>query len=98
MTMQTIAVFYQAENLGRMEHASFPLEATLADVLADIRTRHGTDAALLFLEDAEEPADLTARLRDVTGPKGLKVHVHRCRRIEVSVTFNGQTKEHKFAP
>lgn len=97
--MTTIPVFYQAENLGRIEHATFSLDATLADVLADIRTKHGTDAAaLLFIEDAEEPAELTARLRDLAGPKGLKVHVHRCRRIEVGVTFNGTTKEHKFAP
>jgi hypothetical protein len=96
--MITIPVFYQAENLDRIEHATFPPEATLGEVLAAIHTRHNTDAAaVLFLEDAEEPADLDTLLRDLTGPKGLKVHVHRCRRIEVSVTFNG-TKEHRLAP
>jgi hypothetical protein len=97
--MQTLAVFYQAENLGRIEHASFSADVTLAEVLADIRARHGTDgAALLFLEDTDEPADLTTRLRDVADKKGLKVHVHRCRRIAVAVTFNGKTAEHTFGP
>lgn len=96
--MQAIAVFYQAENLGRVEHANYSPDATLNDVLADIRTKLRTDAALLFLEDVEEPADLTARLRDLAGPTGLKVHVHRCRRIEVVVTFNGAAKVHAFAP
>jgi hypothetical protein len=96
--MQTIPVFYQAESLGRIGHANLSPDATLADVLAWIRAQHATDAAaLLFLEDADEPAELTARLQDLAGPKGLKVHVHRCHRIEVSVTFNG-TKEHLFAP
>lgn len=96
--MQTIPVFYQAESLGRVEHIPFPVESTLADVLAAICTKHGTDAAaLLFLEDAEEPAELTTVLRDIAGPKGLKVHLHRCRRVEVSVTFNG-TKDRAFAP
>jgi hypothetical protein len=96
--MTPIPVFYQAENLGRIEHATFSPDATLADVLAAIRAKHSIDAAaVLFLEDAEEPAELAALLRDLADPKGLKVHVHRCHRIEVSVTFNG-TKDYKFAP
>jgi hypothetical protein len=96
--MTPIAVFYQAENLGRVEHANFSPEMTLADVLTAIRTKHDADsAALLFLEEADEPADLTARLRDVAAPRGLKLHLHRCHRIAVSVTFNG-TQEHRFPP
>ena len=33
--MTTITVFYQAETLGRVEHASYPVETTLGSVLAD---------------------------------------------------------------
>lgn len=96
--MQTIPVFYQAESLGRIEHLPFPVESSLADLLEAIRAKHGiTDTALLFLEDAEEPADLKRLLRDLASAQGLKVHLHRCHRIEVSVSFNG-TKEHSFAP
>jgi hypothetical protein len=97
-TMSSIPVFYQAENVARVEHANFSSDATLAEVLAAIRTKHGTDAAaVLFLEDGDEPAELRTLLRDIAGPKGVKVHAHRCLRIEVSVTFNA-TKEHVFAP
>ena len=97
--MQTLLVFYQAENLGRIERASFSADVTLADVLAEIRGRHACDVtALLFLEDTDEPADLTTCLRDLAGSKGLKVHVHRCQHIDVSVTFNGKAKDHRFAP
>jgi hypothetical protein len=96
--MLTIPVFYQAENLGRIEHIPFPIESSLADLLEAIRTKHGIkDVVVLFLEEAEEPADLTTLLRDAANPQGLKVHLHRCHRIEVSVTFNG-TKQHAFAP
>lgn len=97
--MQALPIFYQAENLGRIERASFPVNVTLADVLVEICGRHGCDiTALLFLEDADEPAELTVRLGDLADSKGLKVHMHRCRHIGVSVTFNGKTQEHRFAP
>ena len=96
--MTSIDIFYQTENLGRIEHLTLSAESTLAGVLAAIRAKHATDAAaVLFLENAEEPADSATLLGDVAGAKGLKVHVHRCRQIKVPVTFNG-TKEHVFGP
>lgn len=97
--MTTITVFYQAETLGRVEHAAYPAESTLADVLADLRIKlRAEDGALLFLEDSDEPADLSARLHDLGHAKGLKVHVHRCHHVAVSVIFNGEVKEHRFTP
>ena len=96
--MQTIPVFYQAENLGRVEHTSFPADTSLANVLAAIRAKHGThEAAMLFLEDADEAAELSRLLREISGPHGVKVQVHRCHRIEVTVTFNG-SRSHAFTP
>jgi hypothetical protein len=97
--MTTIAVFYQAEALGRVEHANYPAETTLGGVLADLRTRLGAnEGALLFLEDADDPADLGVRLQDLDKGRGVKVHVHRCHHVVVSVSFNGKVKEHRFAP
>lgn len=97
--MSTIALFYQAETLDRVEHATFPVDATVADVLAELRAKLGADeAAILFLEDADEPAELGARLRDLNHGKAVKVHVHRCRHIAISVTFNSKAEEHRFAP
>jgi hypothetical protein len=96
--MQSIPVFYQMENHAHVEHVNFSPDNTLADVLNAIRAKHGTDAAShLFLEDADEPADLRKRLQDLGESKGVKVHVHRCKRIEVSVAFNG-TKQRTFPP
>lgn len=97
--MDTLPVFYQAENLPRVEHATFSADATLAEVLADIRQRHALPVeVVLFLEDADEPSALTARLRDLGTAKGLKIHVHRCLHVEVSVSFNGRTDQRRFSP
>jgi hypothetical protein len=97
--MTTIAIFYQAEARERVEQASYAPETTLAEVFADLRTKLGFgEGALLFVEDAEEPCDLGVRLRDLGHGKSHKVHVHRCRHIAVSVTFNGKAKEHRFSP
>jgi|SRR6267154_860325 len=96
--MTTISVFYQGEGVNGFERLETAAGGTLADVHRAILGKHGLAAdVLLFLEEAEEPAEPSTPLVDLTGPKGLKVHVHRCRRIEVSVTFNS-TREHAFAP
>lgn len=96
--MTSISVFYQTESHAHVEHVNFSPDTTLGTVLAAIRAKHGTDAAShLFLEDADEPADLDKRLQELGGSKGVKVHVHRCKRIEVTVAFNG-TKQRAFAP
>ena len=97
--MTTIAIFYQAEARERVEHASYAAETTFAEVLADLRMKLGVDeGALLFVEDAEGPCDLGVRLRDLSHGKSLKVHLHRCLQIAVSVIFNGSAKEHRFSP
>jgi len=97
--MTTIAIFYQAETLERVEHANYPPETRLAEVLEDLRGKLGLgEGALLFLEDADESSDLGVRLRDLPHGKSQKVHVHRCRQIAVSVIFNGKPKEHRFSP
>jgi hypothetical protein len=55
------------------------------------------DGEAVWLEDAEEPLDATRTVAEAVGERG-HVHVHRCRRVEVKVTFNGVTKDHSFAP
>lgn len=54
--------------------------------------------ALLFLEDEDEPVDEAILVKERATAKGLKVHIHRCRHVEVTVTFNGETVEPRFSP
>ena len=53
---------------------------------------------LIYLEDRDEPVDESFLLRDHAGHTGIKAHLHRCRHVEVAVTFNGETVHHHFGP
>lgn len=97
--MKSIDLFYQCEGVGEIGHIELEPEATfsiLRNLLAD---KHGVSSdAMLFLEDEENPIDEAVRLKDYATAKGLKVHLHRCRHIEVTVAFNNETVERRFAP
>jgi len=97
--MKTIDVFYQGEGLKEIEHIELGADKDFAALKAKLVEKHGLPAeSLLFLEDDEDPIDEHARVADHAGMCGVKAHVHRCRRIDVRVRFNGKNVERKFAP
>ncbi|HMP07228.1 MAG TPA: hypothetical protein PJ982_12825 [Lacipirellulaceae bacterium] len=97
--MKNIDVFYQVEGVAGIEHAEFPGNTTLAALKAQLAKKHGLGADVLaFVEDGEEPADNGKHLGQIAEATGVKLHLHRCRRIEVTVTFNNETVDDKFAP
>ncbi len=97
--MKTIDLFYQAEGVGEIEHLEIDPDTTFADLKARLIEKHGggTDA-FLFVEDENDPVDDKQTVQDRAGGKGLKLHLNRCRHVAVSVTYNGETIERKFAP
>lgn len=97
--MKTIDLFYQGEGLSEIEHLEIEPDATFATLKARLAEKHGIASdALLFVEDEDEPLNDAEKVKDRAGGKGLKVHLNRCRHIEVCVTFNGETVDRKFAP
>jgi len=98
--MKPIDLFYQGEGVGQMQHLEIDTTETFASLKQQLVARHemADEDAYLFVEDADDPLDPAQRLGDVATVKGLKVHLHRCRHIEVTVSFNGQTVERRFAP
>ena len=52
----------------------------------------------VFGEDAEQPLALDDPVPASEHGEPLRLHVHRCRSVEVAVTFNGVTKGHRFGP
>lgn len=97
--MKTIDLFYQGENLAEIEYLEVAAETSSAEIKTHLIKKHGcAPDTLLFLEDEDEPLD-DAQLAKARGAgKGLKLHLNCCRQIAVSVFFNGETFEHKFAP
>src|SRR5713101_556520 len=97
--MKSIDIFYQGEGIGGIEHLEVGPDDTFNAVKARLTEKHGLDrATLIFLEDHDEPIDEAVLVRDRAGAAGVKVHVHRCRQVVVTVTFNGETVERRFGP
>ena len=97
--MKTIDVFYQGERLGEVKHLEIETDATFAVLKARLAEQHGFGLDILvFLEDEDDPIADLAEIAEHVTPQGLKVHLHRRRRVKVAVTFNGRTVERHFSP
>jgi hypothetical protein len=97
--MKSIDVFYQGDGIPALEHLEADTEATFGSLRAQIAGKHdlGNDC-LIFLEDENEPADEKSVIGKMAGRGGIKVHVHRCRKVAVAVHFRDQTVRDEFPP
>lgn len=97
--MKTIDIFYQAEGLREIAHLECGADENYTALKDAIGKKHGLgDDAFIFLEDADKPVDLKEAALKPSAKGGVKIHVHRCREVKVSVTFNGETVQHPFTP
>jgi len=98
--VKTIGIFYQREGNGQLDHIEFEPEQTIAEFTEAIRAKHnmGDASVLVFAEDDEEPLAGTLAVEAIAGPRGAKLHLHRCRRVTVLVHFADKTFEKAFAP
>src|SRR5258708_27490858 len=97
--MASIDIFYQGEHIREIEHIEIDDCSSVATVKMMILEKHGGEAALLvFEEDNDEALDEAIVIATLGCFAGLKLHLHRCREVEVTVTFAGQTVHHAFRP
>ncbi len=97
--MKSIDVFYQGEGVREIDHIEIGSEHNFATLKARLIEKHALAAdVFIFLEDADDPIDEVLIVAEHAGPAGVKAHVHRCRHVETSVTFNNETVRHKFGP
>ena len=97
-----IEVFLQGVGIVGIKRVSVSQDATGRD-LVDVARQHGlqTDGpeqVFVFKEDQDEPLPLDTQLVKGEITPRSHVHVHCCRKIEVSVNFNGATQTHAFSP
>lgn len=52
----------------------------------------------LYLEDKEDFKDQNLNVMEIGIKRHSHIHCHRCRHISLTVTYNGQNKDRKFAP
>jgi hypothetical protein len=97
--VKPIDIFYQGEHIREIDHLEADAKETFGTVRARLMEKHELDAdVLLFLEDGEEPLNEAVTVETVAGKGGVKAHLHRCRRVEVAVTFAGETVNRDFGP
>lgn len=97
--MKSIDLFCQGEGVGEIVHIELAPDATFAVLKARLTEKYRIgDDALLFIEDEDDPIDESVLVKDRATATGLKVHIHRCRHVKVTVMYNGRTVECHFPP
>lgn len=97
-----IELFLQGEGIPDITLIRVPRGGTARDIIEAARA-HGLAApdgadALVLIEDAEEPLAPDATLEVAGIVHRGRVHVHRCRRVAVTVNFNADQKTESFPP
>ena len=97
---QEIEIYLHGAGTTDEKIIKVPEDATVRDVLdaAKHAGLHVDADTILLVEDAEEELRHDACLCDHGVKHKHHLHCHRCRAVEVAVTFNGRTKSHKFPP
>jgi len=101
--MKKIEVFIQMEGGKDIQLVEVAADGTVNDLLHATmeQGKHlGNDEApaIVFIEDAEGVLELDHPLEKAGIRHRGNVHIHRCNRIEVSVTFNGKKITRAFPP
>jgi hypothetical protein len=97
--METIDIFYQGHGIREIEHIEVGPDHTVGVIKETLFKKHGCETdTLIFLEDHETPLEDHLVIVELVGAEGGNLHLHRCRHVEVVVTYAGETVHHKFAP
>ena len=104
--MKSIDIFLQGHGLTDIAVLTAKPDDTLALVVSQMNHADSTARDLLvFLEDVDGPLNVEALVEellplsandDVSG--SLRLHVTRCRHIDVTVRFNGENASRRFPP
>lgn len=99
--MTKIEILLQGEGIADIELVELDEGAGPAEILAiALERRQGGETGdyLVFVEDQEEPLAPGHQLHRHPHGEPHRVHVHRCRNVAVTVTFNGRPETRDFAP
>jgi hypothetical protein len=95
-----IELFLQGEDIRDIVLIRVPNAGAVRDILTAARAAGLTaaDGVELSLEDEESAIDLDVPIAATPISHRSRIHVHRCRKVTVKVTFNGIQKEETFRP
>src|ERR1700674_4917484 len=99
--MENMEVIVQVEGDIRTEIVVVPVGATVDDIVRAAAQKAlpvPADGGLVFVEEGEERVDGKSSLDHAGIRRHGRVHISRCRKIEVTLHFKEATKEHPFSP
>lgn len=99
--MNTLKLFVQAQGSERTELVELPQSAVVKDILTAARDKGvavPSDDVLVFREEHEEPVDVGSSLHAAGIKDKSRIHIHRCRTIDVLIHFKAQDAHKLFAP
>ncbi|KWT98605.1 MULTISPECIES: hypothetical protein [unclassified Variovorax] len=105
--MPATRIYIQSEHFPDIKLIEIDSEATLTDLkkaaLALMPAGTPTDDLQLSVESDDDgksaPIDERhARVKDLAKGRGVHIHLHRCKHIEITVRFGNEQVDHKFPP
>lgn len=98
-----IRVYVQSEHFPDIKLVEIDDNASIEDLkraaIALLPAGADADGLILTVEDDEDGAhDKAKRVKDLRGEHGVRVHLHRCKHVDVTVRFGAEKVEHKFKP
>ena len=101
--MSEIEVFLQGEGLPEIALVRVPADGTVRTIVEagqahGLRVSGGKDRPVVLIEESDEPLDLDTTLEAAGIGHRSRVHVHRCRKIAVTVNFNVHQATDMFPP
>ncbi|MGE3467240.1 MAG: hypothetical protein AB7J13_09930 [Pyrinomonadaceae bacterium] len=101
-----ISFFFQAEGLDGIRVVKAQEKAKLNDVLIELAAEVGGNFAaaissgqmVVTLEDEGNELPLASTLEHAGVRDRSRVHAHRCRKVNVTVNFNGEAKSDDMPP
>jgi hypothetical protein len=100
---ETIEMFLQMEGITDVMLVRVPQNGAVRDIIEAARAKgvtvpSGGENVFVLLEDSDEVLELDKELKEAGIGNRQRVHCHRCRRIEVTINFNGRTESKAFPP
>jgi hypothetical protein len=98
--MPNLDILLQGDDLPDVQFFSLGADADLAalfDAAAKFHPAIATGDWLVFVQDEDTPLK-PGRLPRAAAGQPLSLHIHHCRKIDVAVSYNGETKSADLAP
>lgn len=100
--MEKIDIFLQGDGITRITTITVNSDGLVRDVVTAAKAQGlklpESQELQVWVENSDEPLDIDGTLEKAGIKKHSRLHIHRCRRIKVTVNYQNKTETHPFAP